>query len=1682
MVPDYDQCLVQWMGNWDANTKYENTQILTQPGVYFTLVVVSYANTAYVMNNSSLPIKGTIPPEDTAWTVWTAGGSSSDHYKGTYDASTNTPTLTNGVGTAGDFYLVTTGGTDNPTGENIPAGNIIIYTGAVWEDGGAANNTDQIAVSTNYVSIPGQMIAIGQTLTYALGALQGQSTLAATNITTLQGNITTINGEITTIQGDITTLDTEVATNTTNIALLNANKQNLILTPTAGHIATTDSLGQTEDSGVSIATTVTNTDSTIPTSKAVETYIGGALPTLPLAIAQGGTGQTTQQSAIDALTGAQSSGKYLRSDGTHSTLSTIQALDVPTLNQNTTGNAATATNIQGGAANQAVIQTAPNTTSFKTYSSDVTASALVATDANSNFAVNAVIENADYNTINNVVTLDVTSAPIQIYNGNNIQPDYVLPQANTLRTNATFEFINQSIGNQTTDTTGILNFLGASIVSFMFPNYKAVCKLADNTSDTSWTVQIIPLMAAADSGGAAIYPRGNGGANILATDPTTSTVETPLQTILNNLNTVIGGDAGVTIYNNTAPYTVGEFVAYNGSIWECIVLIPSPGGQIPSITSAYWSMASSTIFTKYANVAILTGNDTAAAASGSYSFKTCQAALNYVGSNGAVFITDYRKTYNEDITIAGMNQVLIANAATFEAGAFQKSLTLASGSGFFSSANIQYTNNVDAPALTIANGSSGYCCFKNSTFSISASSPASAAILFAGTWAGDYYFDNGNIQGQPITIGGTPSLPYNIYIYNFTGQGNVLNINVNANVVVHIYNCQQVNILSQTAGTIYMDGVLYLSALPVTAAAASGLALNIRNTSMKNPITGTYAIPTGTGTIACNFLNFDYPRGSYAFAGTVVDLDNGFNAINRLAYIPGKPYNNGDTVTVYTAPWAAFWTCTAPVSTTDAPSVSSNNWVQTSNYYSTKSVYVDATNGNNNKYNTNVFTTATAALNFVGYGGAVRAVTINNMLTENITQPYSNQLFTGLTGLNSAQQTIVNGTLTLPSGVSNWESSNVNYFSVASNAALVISSGNGGGNNFVACNFGNSTAGDNAVLLSTGWTGLNNFNSCAFNQTNSVIVQNGANTDEIVVFSNTVGQLNIQVQTNCTVRIIGTSGGNPFFNISSYYTVGSGAHVYTSSNASTWTAQSSIPTANNLRGINLNSTLGLIVIVGEVGTILTSPDGVTYTTQTSGTTYNLLGIANNSSGLNVAVGNNGTNPIILSSPDGVTWTSRTSPVTNILNAVAYSSSLNLFVAVGANGALITSPDGVTWTNHSILSTVSLSGVAFANTIFLALGSGSGAGSIYTSPDGITWTSQTSGTTHNLLGATYLGSTYIVVGTSGTILTSTNGTTWTTQTSGTTNNLEAINTYNGLAIAVGLTGTIVTSPDGTTWTTQTLGATTGLFGVIYISNNTSPVVNVLSYTGGKLLIEDCYINSLNVSANAGANNSLAIRNCTMQNPFTGAYSVPIGTGTVATELLDFNYNRGAYTFAGLVADTLAGIPVSTIGTASEVATTLITNNSPHAILMTVTPTTSTAQPVQVASNINYNPTSGVLTTPAVNFGEANLDYYQEGTFTVTPMNLTVAGTPRYVGTFRQVGKILFLNLYINSSISTSATTSTYFLTTGIPNPTYSASGTYSNSADATNSGVATYNTSSEIHVGNWTASSDINITIPVIMGS
>ena len=81
-------------------------------------------------------------------------------------------------------------------------------------------------------------------------------------------------------------------------------------------------IGNTTAAGTGVA--IANGDKVIVWSDATNFYdVKGSGITGTLAIANGGTGQTTQQTAINALVGAQTNNRVLRSDGTNSTLSQV---------------------------------------------------------------------------------------------------------------------------------------------------------------------------------------------------------------------------------------------------------------------------------------------------------------------------------------------------------------------------------------------------------------------------------------------------------------------------------------------------------------------------------------------------------------------------------------------------------------------------------------------------------------------------------------------------------------------------------------------------------------------------------------------------------------------------------------------------------------------------------------------------------------------------------------------------------------------------------------------------------------------------------------------------------------------------------------------------------------------------------------------------------------------------------------------------------------------------------------------------------------------------------------------------------------------------------------------------------------------------------------------------------------
>jgi len=255
-----------------------------------------------------------------------------------------------------------------------------------------------------------------------------------------------------------------------------------------------------------------------------------------------------------------------------------------------------------------------------------------------------------------------------------------------------------------------------------------------------------------------------------------------------------------------------------------------------------------------------------------------------------------------------------------------------------------------------------------------------------------------------------------------------------------------------------------------------------------------------------------------------------------------------------------------------------------------------------------------------------------------------------------------------------------------------------------------------------------------------------------------------------------------------------GGSILTSPDGITWTPRAS-GTSNGLQGVTWSGTQ--FVAVGFYGTILTSPDGITWTSRVSGTVNLLYGVAWSGAEF-VAVGFYGT---ILTSPDGITWTSRSSnsSMNDVLQAVTWSGSQ--FVAVGRGGVVLTSPDGITWTpRSSALGTIGyVNSIIWSGTQFVVVGTFTASccsGEILTSPDGINWTSHTSGTSDDLLGVVWSGTQYVAVGGSGnsaTIFTSPDGITWTREAAGTTNTLYGVAWSGTKFMIVGINGTILTSP-------------------------------------------------------------------------------------------------------------------------------------------------------------------------------------------------------------------------------------------------------------------------------------------------
>ena len=311
----------------------------------------------------------------------------------------------------------------------------------------------------------------------------------------------------------------------------------------------------------------------------------------------------------------------------------------------------------------------------------------------------------------------------------------------------------------------------------------------------------------------------------------------------------------------------------------------------------------------------------------------------------------------------------------------------------------------------------------------------------------------------------------------------------------------------------------------------------------------------------------------------------------------------------------------------------------------------------------------------------------------------------------------------------------------------------------------------------------------------------------------------------------------------------------------TWTWRNPLPQGSGLK--TLVESGGRLIATGRAGTVLTTPDGMTWTLRTTGS-RDFLQAAAASGSVVVAAGRDGdvvtstdagltwnrtyrfpnagterrewktvvrggslwvvagarsgvssTLPAkILTSPDGITWTEVDLPVplTNFFNASVWTGTRFILSGQTFNLAspslAVTSENGVTWTARDVAHGVT--GTAWSGARVVAAG-GAASPAASSSPDGITWTEH----------AGVLASGVIWSGTAflswspGRLSTSSDGVAWTVRTfPALLSRPEAAAANGSTFLVVGDNGSIARSMDnGATWNTVASGVVKNLKSVI-----------------------------------------------------------------------------------------------------------------------------------------------------------------------------------------------------------------------------------------------------------------------------
>jgi hypothetical protein len=308
-------------GGTGLSTTPTNGQILIGNGLGYTLTTLT-AGTGLTITNGS----GSITPSisNTGVSAGTYGSASvipqitvnaqgqitsvtnqstnAPSYQGTWNASTNTPTLTSSVGTQGYYYVVSVAGTTSLNGvANWSVGDWAIFSGSVWEKIPGSNSESFTSLTTTNLAVTG--------LTGYMYANGSSNVTASTSIPTsaLTGVLGYANGG--TGQSAVTTGDLLYGSATNTWSRLGIGSNGTILRVVSGvpawgtdYVGTVTSVAQSFTGGLisvsgspittsgTLALTVAGTSGGIPYFSGASTWASSAVLTANALMIGGGAG------------------------------------------------------------------------------------------------------------------------------------------------------------------------------------------------------------------------------------------------------------------------------------------------------------------------------------------------------------------------------------------------------------------------------------------------------------------------------------------------------------------------------------------------------------------------------------------------------------------------------------------------------------------------------------------------------------------------------------------------------------------------------------------------------------------------------------------------------------------------------------------------------------------------------------------------------------------------------------------------------------------------------------------------------------------------------------------------------------------------------------------------------------------------------------------------------------------------------------------------------------------------------------------------------------------------------------------------------------------------------------------------------------------------------------------------